>query len=528
MDKALEMGKTSATGSVQMLVGVAGSTVIMAIGSIILANLMSNADYGLYGKVLIPLTTINLFRDWGVNSAMTKYIAGLRVSHREEEIRDIVAAGVIFEFASGLILSFVSLFLAGVIASSILTSSSTIFLEIISVSIISSSLLVASQAGFVGFERMELNSFTLICQAVVKTLIGPVLVLLGYSVLGAVVGYTFSFVAAAVIGLATFYFVLFRPLRKRAKSGSSIIGALKKMLNYGLPLSVYSILTGILAQVYLFMVAPLTSNATYGSFQTAMNFGVLLTFVSVPISTVLFPAFAKLDPQNEDGLLRTVFSSSVKYSSILLVPATMALMALSGPIIGTLYGVKYVYGPFFLTLYVIANLFVVIGNLSSGGFLTGLGETRILMFQSLVTIVVGLPLGLLLIPLFGITGLLVSSVLAGIPGMVWVLHWIWKRYGARADFRSSAKICVASAVAAVVAYLPAVYLNAANWIRLVIGLFIFLAVYVLGAPLIGAVSTTDLSTLRTMFSGLGFISRILDVPLSAAEKAARMRLWKRE
>jgi O-antigen/teichoic acid export membrane protein len=276
------------------------------------------------------------------------------------------------------------------------------------------------------------------------------------------------------------------------------------------------------------MVAPLTSNAVYGSFQTALNFSVLLTFLSVPISTVLFPAFAKLDPQNEDDLLRTVFSSSVKYSSILLVPATMALMALSGPIIGTLYGVKYAYGPFFLTLYVIANLFVVIGNLSSTGFLSGLGETRILMFQSALTIIVGLPLGLLLIPLYGITGLLVASILAGIPSMIWVLHWIWKRYGARADFRSSAKICVASAVAAVVAYLPAAYLNAANWIRLVIGLFIFLAVYVLGAPLMGAVSMADVETLRTMFSGLGFISRILNVPLGAAEKAARMRPWNRE
>jgi O-antigen/teichoic acid export membrane protein len=300
------------------------------------------------------------------------------------------------------------------------------------------------------------------------------------------------------------------------------------MLNYGLPLSAYSILTGILAQVYLFMVAPLTSNAVYGSFQTAMNFSVLLTFFSVPISTVLFPAFAKLDPQNEDDLLRTVFSSSVKYSSILLVPATMALMALSGPIIGTLYGVKYVYGPFFLTLYVITNLFVVIGNLSSTGFLSGLGETRILMFQSVVTIIVGFPLGLILIPLLGITGLLVASILAMIPSMGWVLYWIWKRYGARADFRSSAKISIASAVAAAVAYLPAGYLNAANWIRLLVGLFIFLAVYVLGAPLMGAVSLADLDTLRNMFSGLGFISRILDVPLSAAEKTARMRPWKRE
>jgi O-antigen/teichoic acid export membrane protein len=75
MDKALEMGKTSATGSFQMLIGVAGSTMIMAVGTIILQRLMTPAEYGLYVKLLIPLTTINLFRDWGVNSARTKYSA---------------------------------------------------------------------------------------------------------------------------------------------------------------------------------------------------------------------------------------------------------------------------------------------------------------------------------------------------------------------------------------------------------------------------------------------------------------------
>ena len=41
MEKAFEMGKTSATGSFQLLIGVATSTIIMAVGTIILARLMT-------------------------------------------------------------------------------------------------------------------------------------------------------------------------------------------------------------------------------------------------------------------------------------------------------------------------------------------------------------------------------------------------------------------------------------------------------------------------------------------------------
>jgi|SRR5271157_3807578 len=524
MDKAYEMGKTSATGSFQLLIGVASSTIIMAVGSILLGRLLTTDEYGLYGIVLIPSTLINLFRDWGINSAITKYIATLRASHREEEIHDFIAAGLVFEVVSGLALSFLSLALASFIASAVFhRPESAPFIAIMSVSIISGALLAASQSCFVGFERMGLNSFTLICQALVKVIVGPVLVFLGYSVLGAVLGYTLGVAAAGIIGLATFYFILFRPLRQKRTGNSNILKTLRTMLNYGIPIGIGTILTGILTQIYAFIIIPLTSNTIYGNYVVAINFSVLLTFFTTPIATVLFPAFAKLNPHNEDELLRNVFASSVKYTSILLVPATMILVALSGPIVGTLYGTKYVYAPLFLTLYVINNLFVIFGSLSAGGFLTGLGETRIVMIQSIITLVIGLPLGIVLIPIYGVIGLIIAGLVAGLPSMFWGLYWIWKNYNAKADFQSSAKILAASTIAALLAFLSISFLNAANWIKLIIGLVIFLTVYILGAPLIGAVSLTDIKNLRNMFSSMGIVSKIINAPLAAAEKAARFK-----
>ena len=524
MEKALDMGKTSASGSFALLIGVAVSSLIMAVGTIILARLMTTDEYGLYGIILIPPTMMNLFRDWGVNSAMTKYIATYRVTNNEEEIHDVIIAGLIFEIVAGLALSFLSLFLANFIASTIFNRpSSASLIAIISVSIISGSLFAASQSVFVGFERMRLNSFTLICQALVKTAIGPVLVFLGYGVLGGILGYTFGFVAAATIGLAIFYFLLFKPLRKPVNGKSNITKTLRTMLNYGVPLSIYSILSGILVQIYAFMMPSFASDAMIGNYQTAANFSILLTFITIPITTVLFPTFSKLNPHTEHGLLKTIFTSSIKYTSILLVPAAMAIMALSGPMVGTLFGEKYVYGPFFLTLFVAGNLFVVFGNISAGSFLSGLGETRILMKQSILTLVIGLPLGIYLIPIFGIPGLLIANLLSGLPSMVWVLYWIWKHYETKADFNFSFKILAASALSAVVSYLSLIFFSMPDWANLIIGLVIFFIVYLLSAPLIGAVNVADISNLRTMFSGLGVIAKIINVPLKVAEKAAMVK-----
>jgi stage V sporulation protein B len=535
VEKAFEMGKTSATGSFQLLIGVALSTIIQAVETIVLGKFLFTTDeFGLYGIVLVPSMLINLFRDLGINSAMTRYIASLRVSHRDNEIHEFIMAGIIFEVVSGIAFSLLSLFLASFIASTIFRRpESAQYIAIVSFSIISGSLLAASQAGFIGFERMKLNSLTLILQATVKTVTGLTLVFLGYKVLGAVIGYTLGYVAAGTIGISTFYLFLLRPLRKKltenpsAHSANSMSQTLRTMLDYGIPISISTTLAGILTQIYSFMIIPLNTNTAYADYIVASYFTVLLTFFTTPIATVLFPTFAKLDPKKEHELVKNVFTSSTKYTSILVVPAAMILMALSGPIVGTLFRETYANAPFFLTISVLSTLFVLIGSVSAISFLSGLGETRTLMKQNAITIAVGIPLGIILIPTFGITGLIVAGILAMLPSTLWVLHWIWKNYEAKADFQSSAKILVASAIAALMAYLSTYlstrFLNMTDWIKLIIGLAFFLTVYVLGAPLIGAVNLSDIRSLRTMLSGLPIISRIMDIPFRAAEKAARIK-----
>jgi len=521
MEKAFKMGKASATGSFQLLVGVAASTIIMAVGTIVLARLMSPAEYGLYAIAIVPSMMINMFRDWGVNSAMTKYIANFRVANKDREIPDVIVAGLIFEVATGLALSFLSVFLANFVASVVFhRPESAFFISIVSVTIISGSLLTASQSCFIGFERMGLNSFTVICQSIVKTLVGPLLVLFGYGVLGAVLGYTVSFLATGIISLGVLYVALFRPLKKSKVKMSELTKTLKEMLKYGVPLSISSILIGVLGNFYSFMMAYLVSDTMIGNYHATVNFAALLGFFTMPISTVLFPAFAKLNPQNERQLLKTVFTSSIKYASMLLVPATMAVMALSGPMISTLFGEKYVCAPFFLTIYVISNLFVVLGNLSLNSFLTGLGETKIPMKQGILTLSIGIPLGFFLIPMFGILGLILATLLASLPSMFWGLYWTWKHYEARADFKSSARILIASTIATFATYLLLSFFNTVAWVRLMAGGAVFLAVYILTAPMIGAITQTDVGNLRTMLSGLGIISRMLTGPLVLVEKVA--------
>jgi O-antigen/teichoic acid export membrane protein len=528
MEKASQMGKTSAIGSFQLLIGVATSTIIMAVGTVFLTRLLGNDNYGLYTLSMVPSVMMNLFRDWGINSAITKHVASLRAEGKEPETCDVLLAGVTFEVATGVALSSLSFVLAGLFASILNRPDIYPYIFIMSITILSGSLLTTAQSSFIGYERMNLNSLTMICQAIVKTAVGPVLVFLGYGIFGAVFGYTLSSIAAGLIGVGMLYFVLYKPLAKSRNGRSNISKTLKPMLRYGIPLSISSILLGVLAQFNNLLMGVCIPNTTagnslIGNYGAAVNFAVLLTFFTTPIATVLFPAFAKLDIQNERELVKTVFASSVKYTAMLLIPATMAVMALSTPIVNTLFGQQYADAPFFLTLYVIGNLYAVVGNLSLGSFLIGLGETKVLMKQAVLTIIIGFPLAFLLIPPLGVLGVIIGGLLSGIPSMVWGLHWVWRHYEAKAEFDSSAKIFTASTLAAITSFLVICFLHTHASIQLVLGLSVFLAVYILAAPTIGAVTQSDIDALRNMFSSLGIVSKIINIPLEVAEKVARAK-----
>jgi O-antigen/teichoic acid export membrane protein len=520
MKKAVEMGKTSATGSFQLFIGRIASTLILAIGTIIIGIYISDTAYGLYTIALVPSATFMLFLDWGVGAALTKHCANYRAANKEGALRKIITAGLTFEVLTGITLTLISFLTASVMASTMLGNPAAAFLvSLASITVLFGALYGGSMSVIIGFERMKLTTVMIIVSATVKGLLSPLLVYLGFGALGALAGFTAGSIVAGITGVALLYFKIFRKLPSGSVDKGNVFQTLKPLLRYGIPLSISTIIGGITIQIFSFVMASYTELAMIGNYRIATNFAILLTFFSYPITTVLFPAFSKLNPSKDKQLLKSVFASSVKYTSLFLVPATIGLMALSGPMISAVYGDKWPSAPFFLTMYVVGNLAVLLGNVSMSQLLTAMGETKMLMKLKTLTFCIGVPLAFLLIPAFGIIGLIIVSALsAGWPSLIFGLYWIWKRYETKADLQSSARILAASVFAGVTTYLFLNTFVAASFIMLAAGAMLFLFVYLTSMPLLGALNQTDIANLRVMFSGLGPISKLLEIPLKIIEK----------
>ena len=104
MSKAADMAKISVKGGFHVMWGLVASTVISAVGTIIIGLLLGEDNYGLYAIAMTAPMMIGLFRDWGVNFAITRYSAQNKAEDQTAKIRSILMAGLIFEFAMGVAL----------------------------------------------------------------------------------------------------------------------------------------------------------------------------------------------------------------------------------------------------------------------------------------------------------------------------------------------------------------------------------------------------------------------------------------
>lgn len=244
---------------------------------------------------------------------------------------------------------------------------------------------------------------------------------------------------------------------------------MKFMFRYALPLFFSTIFSNFLAQFYNFIIAIYASNFLVGNFAVANNFTVLLTFFAAPITTMLFPAFSKLDAEKDKQTLKIVFKSSIKYSSLFVIPPTIALMALANPAVSALFGAEYAAAPLFLVLLAMIYLLTAAGSLSVGNLINGLGETGFYFKLAVVNAAIGITLAFLLVPTLGVVGLIITTIFDGIPGLVISLHWIKKHYDASVDWFSSAKILVSSAASGTLTYFVVSSVSLSSWLKLIIG-----------------------------------------------------------
>jgi O-antigen/teichoic acid export membrane protein len=517
MTKAVEMGRVSAKGGFHLLWGLVFSTIISAAGAIFIARLLGPDSYGLYSIALAAPNLITTFRDWGVTTAIVKYSAEYNSENNYDKVRSILFSGLFFELIMGLSLSVLSFSLAGSLANIFSRPNIVPLIQVSSFVILTSALVNTSTAAFTGMEIMHLNSIMLIIQSIFKTVLIIAFVLLGLGALGAVQGYIVASLFAGLTGVVLMWTV-FRTLRKNVNSKLDISMTIKTMFKYGLPLSIGQMISGFSGVFYSYILAIFVTNAPIGNYNVALSFILIITFFATPITTMLFPAFSKLNAEKDGQALKNVFRYSVKYAALIVVPISAMIFALAQPAVSTLFADKYTQAPLFLALTALHYFTTAAGSLSILNLINGQGYTKFGLKLSIVTYAIGIPLCLLLIPQFGVVGLIITLVFSEMPSIFLGLRFIKNKLGISVDWISSLKILFSSIITAIFTYAIVSQLAFQAAIQLILGAVFFLFFYILLVLFTQTVKKEDFLSLREIVRGLGPMRKPLLLILSFVEK----------
>ena len=387
--------------------------------------------------------------------------------------------------------------------------------------ILTTALVNTATAAFTGMEIMHLNSIMLIIQSILKTALIMALVLFGLGALGAVEGYVVASLFAGLAG-AVLMWTVYRSLKKTVNVKLNIIVTIKTMLKYGLPLSIGQMVGGFSSVFYSYVLAFfVTNNTPIGNYNVALNFIVLINFFATPITTMLFPAFSKLNAEKDKEALKNVFQYSVKYSSLIVLPVAGLIIALSQPAVTTLFADKYALAPLFLALSSLHFFTTAAGSLSIANLINGQGYTKYGLRLSIATYAAGIPLCLFLIPTFGVIGLIITVMASEWPSIYLGLRFIRNKLGISVDWMSSLKILFSSVITVVLTYVLVAAVMLPSVIQLILGAVFFAIIYIFVALVTQTIKREDFVNLKEIVGGLGPLRKPLIFVLNLMEKFLR-------
>jgi stage V sporulation protein B len=508
-DELTNITEDSARGGFFLFSGTAIASGILAISTILLGRFLGPELYGQYSLVLVIPSLLVLFTDLGLNAGVIKFVSSLRAENKNEHVPLIIRHGMLIRVGIGLIVSVVGLVFAQYFALLINRPTFTFYIQLASLSIIFQVVFTTSNSAFVGLDKSQYSAFVTTVRAILTTFLQIALVLLAFSVTGALIGYVCGFAVASVVGVVLLVIKFMKPSASLSSSLAkpSSRQVVTSLARYGMPVYVSVVLKGLFPIYQQVVLAFFVTDVAIGNYRAAYNFVMLLSIIDAAITTALLPAFSKLESSKSE-VICSFFKKANKYSCLVVVPITTSVIIFSTPIVTLLYGSGYSTAPLYLSLSCSVYLLSFLGLLTMLSMFNGLGKTRLTMYMSLTNFIILLLLSPLLTWLYGVVGALLAYLISSIVATVYAATISVKKFHIQFNFKVTSRIYLISILAGIPALLL-LYLTSLNlFLVLAAGALTYLAAFITLMPLFKIVNMAELQTLTRVTDNLPIVKFI--------------------
>jgi len=523
LEREFELAKTAARGATHLIIGKILSKVVSTIGLVILIRLLKPEGYGLLNVAIVAPEIFALFTGFGVDAAITKSLAECKDKGEFESLKSFMYPGLIFRVFMSLLFTFLCFALAEVFATNAIGKPFVApLIRIASLLVLAWTLDEFSKAVFLGIDTTKAYVITMLLFEALKASLPIAFIIYGMSVLGALYGMAIAMLISGSIAISVSILLVSRMVKSSRRTSNfqlSKLSSLKMMIKYGTPLMMASFANNVASRYYSFMIAVYCISSEIGLYNTAGKVVVAITFLTDPIASVLFPAFSKISPKKEPGLLEKALKYSIKYSSLFILPAITLMIILSRPIVVLLFGIEFEDAWLYLALMALGSLDYGLGHWQLRRLLIAQGETPIIAKIEVLNAIIGIFLGFILIPHYGILGVILITLILIWPSLIIVIKKAYSLYRVKPPFPDIWRLYTSIATMILVT-LPLTMVALNVGLKIAVISLVGLLVYILATLLTKTIRKSDIDALIEIFKPQPLIGTIVSKTLKIIKKYA--------
>jgi O-antigen/teichoic acid export membrane protein len=391
--------------------------------------------YGLWAQISITVSLISPFALMGLSMALIRFLSS---ETEKETIKEAFYSILFFVTMTGLLASFLLYIFAGPLANfGFKDLGAAYFIKAGSLLILVNVIEPVSLFYFRVFRQIQKFSYLTLFEALGKLLLILVLLKMGYGLLGVIAA---TLTVQGVIILIAFMTIV-------SQIGFIIprFTYIKEYLRFSLPLTPNSLVRWVTESSDRYLITYFLGLSSVGIYSAACSFGNLIQLFVSPLQLILFPELSKLHDENKIDEIIIYMSYSLRYFLFVSIPAVLGLSALAKPLLSIFTTQDFLSGWLVIPIIAFSGLLAGIFQIFVNTLLI-VKKTKVPTYINFAAAVLNVLINLFLIPLIGIVGAALSTLLAYFFMAVLCTHMSLKYFKHEFYFHDIAKSILSSTI----------------------------------------------------------------------------------
>lgn len=259
---------------------------------------------------------------------------------------------------------------------------------------------------FQGLNHVEYSAIVNTVSAVGRVLFAVGFVLLGFGVVGALAGYVVGFFVAVALGFGLLYYRFYQSFDRAVRREE---GLLRRIVEYSIPLTATQGANALDKKVDTILVGVLLNPTAVAFYTVAKQVSDVCVTPAQSLGFTIAPTYGEQKAGNREQRSARLYEQSLEHILLLYVPAVVGLVLVAEPMVRYVFGSGYLGAVIVLqvmSFYVLVN---AINKITNDG-LDFLGRARARAIVKSTTAAANFVLNLLLIPIMGVVGAAVATV----------------------------------------------------------------------------------------------------------------------